>query len=289
MLEFTKLTLANAYELKPLLTHSYSRLCDYVYGTVLLWRDMWPLDFAIYNNTVFIRLEIDKDRMGYMLPVSSDLEQALDVLDSYHQGDKLFYNVPKSEIETLKQRYDDITVTEIGSGGDYLYNADSMAALSGRKLHGQRNHLNYFERTWTFRTEKITDANVNDVKAFVERKVVSDSSDLFKEGNRKTFEVFDNLDVYDFSSLALYADDKLIGFTFGTLLNDTLYVTIEQADRDYRGAYPKLASSFVSEHLDKGALFVNREDDLGNDGLRRSKLAWNPCEIVERYAVDTKM
>jgi len=285
MLEFSGLTLSNAHVLKPHLTHSYSRLCDYVYGTVLLWRDMWPLEFAISNNTVFMRQKSVNGNYGYLLPVCDDMEQAFTVLDSHHKGQKLFNNVPETELDSLRRHYRIISTKAIVAGGDYIYCAESMAALSGRKLHGQRNHANYFDRTWKHHFETITKNNVNDVKAFIEQKAVSASSELFEEGTRKTYEVLDNLDIYDFSSLAIYAGDQLIGFTFGTLLGDTLYVSIEQADRDYRGVYPKLASQFVSAHINKGALFVNREDDIGDEGLRRSKLAWNPCEIVERFAV----
>jgi len=285
MLEFSALTLAKASGLKPLLTHSYSRLCDYVFATVLLWRDMWPLDFAVFDKTVFMRIEVTEGQKGYMLPVGGDLMRSFEVLDSFCPGEKLFYNVPQIEIEAIRKHYDIVSVETIGSGGDYIYDAASMAALSGRKLHGQRNHANYFERTWKYRFENITDANVDDVKAFIKSKAVTASSELFFEGNRKTFELLDNLDIYGFTSLALYAQDEIVGFTFGSLLGDTLYVTIEQADRDYRGAYPVLASNFVSRHLDAGAVFVNREDDLGDEGLRRSKLAWHPCEIVERFAV----
>jgi len=286
MMEFSALTLENANELKPYLTHSFSRLCDYIYGTVLLWRDMWPLEFAVCDGIAFMRVEVYNGSTGYMLPVGGDLKHALDILDSYIPEGKLFFNVPQPEVDFLKLRYGNVSVKSIGSGGDYIYDADSMAALRGRKLHGQRNHANFFERTRNYRFEKISSSNVCDIKAFIESKAVTASSDLFFEGNRKTFELLDNLNVYDFSSLALYVDDNVVGFTFGTLSDDTLYVTIEQADRDYRGAYPVLASKFVSDHLDAGAVFVNREDDLGDEGLRRSKQAWNPCEIVGRFSVN---
>ena len=285
MLDFSRLTLADAPKLRPLLTHSYSRTCEYIFGTLMLWRDMWPMEFAIYNDTVFIRLEVTKGQVGYILPVGGDLEQALGVLDAYQQGKKQFYNVPAAEVEILRRRYKSMVIKELDSGGDYLYKADSMAALKGRKLHGQRNHLNYFERTWAHHSEKITDANAQDVKAFFERTSPSKPSDVFQEGYNKTFEVLDNLDVYQFSSLALYADDKIVGATFGTLLGDTLYVSIEQADRDYRGAYQKTASAFVAAHLEAGAVFVNREDDMGDEGLRRSKQAWNPCQIIDKFSV----
>ena len=295
MLEFSGLTLADAPRLKPLLTHTYSRICDYVFGTLFFWRDMWPAEYAIHDNTVFIRLELEPGgQKGYMLPVGGDLKESLYLLDTYFETQQtgaqenkniLYCNIPDKETKTLEQHYGNITITPVKSGGDYIYCAESMATLSGRKLHGQRNHSNYFERTWEHHFEEISKSNVQDVKAFIESKAVSSPTELFQEGNRKTFEALDNLDTYGFSSLALYADKALIGFTLGTLLDDTLYVTIEQADREYRGAYPKLASTFVSKHLHAGATHVNREDDLGNEGLRKAKLAWNPLEIIGRNTV----
>ena len=288
MLDFSRLTLADAPVLRPHLTHSYSRICEYLFGSVLLWRDMWPTEYAIHDGMVFLRYEVSAGQVAYLLPVGGDLEQALDVLDGYQQGPKLFTCVPWSEVELLKQRYSDVIVNPLEHGGDYLYDAESFATLKGRKLHGQRNHKNYFERNWAFHTEEITDANALDVKEFAKRLAMSVSSDLFREGTRKILEVLDNLDVYQFSSMVLYAEDKVVGFTFGSLLGDTLYVPIEQADKNYRGAYPKLASEFVSAHLEAGAVLVNREDDLGDEGLRMSKMAWHPCEIIEKFSVEVK-
>ena len=285
MLDFQRLTLANAPTFRPFFTHTYSRLCDYVFGTLLMWRDMWPTDIAVHDDMVFICLTIDKGQKAYMLPIADDLVHAIGVLDSHHPGEKLFYNVPETGVELLKRRFRNVNASVIETGGDYIYEAESMATLSGRKLNGQRNHRNFFERTWQHHLEEITEENIKDIKAFIDLKAVPASSALFEEGNKKTLEVLENPDLYNVSTMALYADNKVIGFTFGTLLADTLYVTVEQADRDYRGAYPKLASEFVSKHLDRGALFVNREDDIGNEGLRKAKLSWNPCEIVKRFSV----
>jgi len=220
-----------------------------------------------------------------MLPMGLGLEQALSILDAFHPGQKQFYYVAQAELEILHSRYDKVDAQKQRSTYDYLYDAHSIATLQGRKLHGQRNHRNYFERTWAFHFEEVTSANVKDVREFIESVAESKSSEFFLEGHRKTLEVLDNLDIYEFVSLALYAEGKVVGCTFGTLIGDTLFVTIEQANKDYRGAYPKLASTFASAHLDAGILFVNREDDLGDEGLRDSKLAWQPIEIIEKFSV----
>jgi len=221
-----------------------------------------------------------------MLPIADNLVHALGILDSYQPGPKTFCYVPKTEIDVLKRHYKNIDIGLGNLGGDYLYCAESMATLTGRKLHGKRNHLNYFDRTWPHHFEEISSSNAQDVKDFIAQNLVHGSSDVFYEGNKKMLEALDNLELYGFSTLALYVDSRLVGFTFGTLLGDTLYVNIEQADRDYRGAYPKLASEFVNRHLDDGVKFVNREDDLDDEGLRKAKLAWNPCDIIERFSVE---
>jgi len=287
-MEFNRLTLANATEIKPLFTHTYSRLCDYVFGTVLLWRDMWPTEFAVHGDSVFLRIEVEKNQFEYMLPITNSLPLALSALDSYQPESKTFCYVPKTEIDILKRHYSDAKVRPGNLTGDYLYCADAMSTLSGRKLHGKRNHANYFDRTWSHHFEEITSSNVQDIKDFIAQKTVSSSSDIFVEGNKKTLEALDNLDLYGFSALALYAESHVVGFTLGTLLGDTLYVNVEQADRDYRGAYPKLASEFVTRHLNAGVAFVNREDDLDDEGLRKAKLAWNPCDIIDRFSVEVK-
>jgi len=252
----------------------------------MMWRDMWPLEFAIYDEKVlFLRIEISEGNTGYLMPIGIELEHALGILNSFHQGQKIFYNVAQEELEKLQQIYGSVSANKQLSAGDYLYDADSIATLKGRKLHGQRNHCNYFERTWAFHFEEVTESNVSDVRHFFERFSDAKSSVFFQEAYHKILEVLDNLDLYQFSSMALFAESKIVGCTFGTLIGDTLYVSVEQADRDYRGAYPKLASAFVSAHLDSGALFVNREDDMGEEGLRSSKHAWNPCQIIDKYTV----
>ncbi|MCL2425780.1 MAG: phosphatidylglycerol lysyltransferase domain-containing protein [Oscillospiraceae bacterium] len=288
MLEFNRLTLDNASNVKSLFTHTYSRLCDYVFGTVLLWRDMWPTEFAVSDNSLFLRVEVEEGKTEYMLPITDNLEHALGTLDSYQPGPKTYCYVPETEIDTLKRHYSNIDI-EIGNlNGDYLYCADAMATLSGRKLHGKRNHSNYFDRTWSHHFEEITSSNAQDIKDFIALKTVIASSDIFIEGNKKILEALDNLESYDFSTLALYVDNHVVGFTLGTLLGDTLYVNVEQADRDYRGAYPKLASEFIARHLDDGVAYVNREDDLDDEGLRKAKLAWNPCDVIQRFSVEVR-
>jgi len=286
MLDFSRLGLADAPKLRPFLRHTYSRTCDHVFGTIMMWRDMWPLEFAVYDDkALFMRIEMAEGNKGYLMPIGMEPEYTLGILNDFHQGQKQFYNVAQEELETLQRVYGNVSAMKQVSAGDYLYNADSIATLNGRKLHGQRNHCNYFERTWAFHFEKVTNDNVRDVRVFFERFSDAKSSVFFQEAYHKILEVLDNLDIYQFSSLALYAEDKIIGCTFGTLLGDTLYVSVEQADRNYRGAYPKLASAFASAHLDAGALFINREDDMGEEGLRSSKQAWNPCQIIEKYSV----
>lgn len=77
----------------------------------------------------------------------------------------------------------------------------------------------------------------------------------------------------------------MVGFSLGEYDGDTLYVHVEKANTDYRGAYQVLMTSFIREFAKEGIAYVNREDDAGDPGLRKSKLSYNPIWLVKKYTV----
>ena len=86
------------------------------------------------------------------------------------------------------------------------------------------------------------------------------------------------------TGLCLYVNGKMSGFTAGEIIDDTLYVHIEKASTDIRGAYQILVKEFAKMHKDS-AIFINREEDMGDEGLRKSKLSYNPCTLIPKYTI----
>ena len=81
---------------------------------------------------------------------------------------------------------------------------------------------------------------------------------------------------------------EIVAASFGEIVGDTMYVHIEKALRSFRGAYPMITSQFLHYYFQDGLLFVNREEDMGDEGLRYSKSAYHPCCLLKKYIIEEK-
>jgi hypothetical protein len=172
---------------------------------------------------------------------------------------------------------------------DYLYKAEDIASLEGRRYSGQRNHINYFLRTYQdISLSDMADADIPDVKAFFEEYNADNpkDSDTFIEEKQKVFEVLDNFNIYKMPGMVLRVSKRIVAFSIGEIIGDTLFVHIEKANRDYRGSYPYILQQFVSRYLPVGVAYVNLEDDAGDEGLRRFKESYHPTDYIKKYEIE---
>lgn len=98
-------------------------------------------------------------------------------------------------------------------------------------------------------------------------------------------EVAENYEKYDMPAAVLSVGGRIIGFTVGEIIGDTFFCHIEKADTDYQGSYPMLTHLFLAKFMTPAVKYVNREEDVGDEGLRRSKQAYHPCEMLKKYTV----
>ena len=220
-----------------------------------------------------------------------------------------FYPVPKDELDRLQEFFPNSAAISNRDAFDYLYRAEDLKYFRGKKLSGQRNHVNKFLKTygnWSFRviTEEdhvnkflktygnwsfrvITEEDIPAVKAFLDRYAAGrdKAAASFHEDLRKTHEVLDNYQLYDMLGGMLLVDGNIVGFSLGEIVGDTLFTHIEKADRDYQGCYQMVVAQFAQQFAHEGVHFINREDDAGDPGLRTSKLSYHPVALLEKYTV----
>ena len=118
---------------------------------------------------------------------------------------------------------------------------------------------------------------------FLSSRERSEATDAESE---KINEIFDNLDKYfshGFFGGVLYVSGKAVGFSIAESIGDTMFVHVEKADVAYEGAYQMLVCSFADHFRRDGVSYINREDDAGNEGLRKSKLAYQPIALLPKY------
>ncbi|HPU63195.1 MAG TPA: phosphatidylglycerol lysyltransferase domain-containing protein, partial [Mobilitalea sp.] len=80
-------------------------------------------------------------------------------------------------------------------------------------------------------------------------------------------------------------DGKIVAMSVGEIINDTLYCHIEKADRNYHGSYQMIVREFAKNTITDQVKYINREDDAGDEGLRKSKLSYHPYKLLNKYCV----
>ncbi len=175
---------------------------------------------------------------------------------------------------------------------DYVYSAEKLATLSGKKLHGQRNHCNRFEKEhdWSFRA--MTADDLPACRAFLDewmRDYEPEEGDGIANEYAAIGRAFDSFEALGLEGGLLYADGALCGFTLGEKISsDTFDVHFEKARRGLNGAYAMVNREFVRQILQAHPeiLWINREDDTGRPALRTAKLSYHPAFMVEKYTVE---
>ena len=180
--------------------------------------------------------------------------------------------------------------TEDRDYADYLYSADKLISLAGKKLHGKRNHINRFtaEHDWSFRD--LTPELFPDCLALLARWAEdADNAAGTVDGEHaaiaRAFEYYDALGLL---GGALFAEGELVGFTVGEKISaDTFDVHFEKARADLNGAYPTVNREFVKLVRERypEIAYINREDDMGLENLRKSKESYDPDILLRKFTV----
>ena len=176
-------------------------------------------------------------------------------------------------------KYDD-------GNNDYIYSTEKMASLSGKKYHGKRNHITNFKKNnpdWSF--EKISKDNIDECLALHSKWIDNKDPDdedysLEFEAVKKAFEYFDELDMV---GGLIRVNGEVIAYTLGEpQMNGRCFVShFEKAPADMIGAYPIINQEFTKNCLMQYE-YVNREEDLGIEGLRKAKQSYHPEIWLEK-------
>ena len=295
-LQFRALTKADIPTILPYLEYAKARTCDFTIGGLLMWADYFSYSYAIYDDTLFIKgvTEDDVTRPAFSLPMGKmPIRESIALLKDYcRENDYMplvFSAVPERYVESMKL-LGATEVTPLEDWGDYLYDAQALATLSGKKLSKKRNHVNRFMADNPgYTNEPLTPDRVDDVLAFYRASRLPQSKPALADIEREqVIDVLENLDRYPFMGAILSTPkDGIVAFTLGEVIGDTLYTHIEKMNHEINGAgetINKLFAEYVTGHCPE-VRYINREEDVGDPGLRYAKQSYHPAEILAKYNV----
>ncbi len=290
MLCFKPLTLQDYEVVSHYLAYEKALICDTMPGTIFMWRDYFHTEFCIDAETLYFRITYPDGMVAYSVPCGKDFAQAnLDKLAEYvkEQGAPLVFSpVTPEQISLLEEHFTIQESRPVRDWYDYIYNVTGMQTFSGKKLHGQRNFLNRFNKLYPeARVEAISAENLDLCKKFLKEYSTDALSSSATAEISSVREVLDHYDRYGLLGTCILVNDVVVAFAIGSQRENMLFEHIEKASRDYPGAYQKIASEFAKMYGTGKIEFVNREDDMGNLSLRTSKLAYKPVLLSEKYII----
>lgn len=286
-------------ELRPFFDLVDYEACEYCFTTLYMWRHVYHTNYYVSDDFAIIVGEYEGDRFS-VLPLASkeNMHKAIEFMVNYFKSEdyKIYLRaVTKEVVDLLDEEYPGkFNYIEERDYFDYIYDAESLRTLAGRKNQKKRNHLNYFIKEYegrvNYKTLSKEDFNecIRVLKSWIKDKEAQNSDD---EGIDDEFigikKIFDNYDILkeDVKVGGVYIDGELQAFSIGEKINDNMAVIhIEKANSDIRGLYQYINQQFLLNEF-SDVEFVNREEDLGIEGLRKAKLSYHPCRFVEKFTV----
>lgn len=294
MLEFKEITISDREWMEPLFKLSDCRSEEYSFTFTYIWRNVFGYKAARVGDFLIIKADRMSRSPVYLFPPGrGDIGEVMSVLekDAAQNGHALiFHPVLKDEKHLLECQYPGrFSFEPLSDYFDYIYDAQSMITLTGKKLHAKRNHINRFIEAnpdWAY--EPITPENVHEVLMmnddWLRINMSGDSSKTLIDESRSVSAAINEFAELNLDGGLIRAGGRVVAFSIGDKLNfDTYLVQAEKAYGEIQGAYAIINREFA-KHNCQGFTYIDREDDSGDEGLRKAKKSYYPVFMVEKYA-----
>jgi len=285
-MEFKTLLEDDIEIIRSFLPYAKNRFCDYTLGNIFMWRKQNETAYAIIDNTLIVKQEYEAHKYAFLFPVGEHVEAALDAIDddclSRHEL-PAYFACGENEHALLMKHYCHFHCLSDRGWSDYLYLLSDLRDLPGKKYDSKRHNAHRFWKDnpqAEFHWLKKEDLPLFD--AFEAAYLLGNSGrDISKEEFLYAREMLTKFEIIPAKVGYFILDGKVIGFTLGEVRGDTVYLHVEKALRSYNGIYQALESRYLAEFSPE-VIYVNREEDDNNLGLREAKLQLHPSEILDK-------
>lgn len=292
MIPFHRACLEDKAPYESILMNCPERGCEYSFANLFLWGRQ---EIAFVENcVVFFSHFFGRSVYPYPLGIG-DKKAALEAIlaDSRQRGIPCrITGMTEADRQELEDLFPDrFSIRPARDSFDYVYTVDALADLKGKKLQKKRNHVNRFRTEHPdYRVEPICCENVARIQHmvndwYVSRKLSDPEGDYFLESLAMA-KAFRHYDALNMEGIALLEGDRVLAVTMGSLMApDMMDVHFEKAVEDVPGAYNTVNAEFARHIRLKfpEVRFLNREDDMGLEGLRTAKLSYLPDHMIEKY------
>lgn len=284
--EFSPLSLEAVQAIKADLQQQKDGMSELTFGSLYFFRNTYKYKISRFNERTLIFLGEEQKKafffiIGDPLPLATFKELYNDcaywklISESYLTDNVAFF-------QNLKE-----PPTEDRDNFDYLYTRLSLSTLSGKQLHKKKNHVNGFLSNYPDFTLKKLDTDTKKDASKILDIWATEQTNLQETDYEAAQQALTLPEIADFLSLILYVQGVPVAWCLAELAaqGTTAVVHFEKARTDFRGSYQYINYAFA-QSLPEQVVYINREQDLGDEGLRHAKMSYKPEGFVKKYRLD---
>lgn len=290
MISFKNIELSDKEWIDACLKEADYQGCDYSFTSNYIWRNIYHVQVAKVMGTYCVKVEYN-GKTSYSLPAGKEhVKEAIECMMEDAKERKIPFvlrGITERWIPILEEWFPDtFSITLNRDESDYIYSVDKLSTLAGKKLHGKRNHIHRFKDSGDWEYLPITEDNINECfqmnQKWLETNLTSEDDGVLEE-SKAVEEILTHFFELKVQGGILKRDGEVVAYTIGEPLNSEIFVVhIEKAFYNIQGAYPMINQQFVLNNC-QNYLYVNREEDAGDEGLRKAKLSYYPDILLHKY------
>jgi uncharacterized protein len=287
--EFRPIDLSDKDQFNRFLSEDPPAISELTFTNLFMWRDCYNTLWQIRKNCLLLVMRPNREPAFALPPVGpGDKVEAIEFLIGFLRQAPSEPRICRASEDFIEKFVDkkSFAAMEDRNNSDYVYLALDLVELPGNKFHKKKNHLNKFIKNYQFEYLKLDAALIERIlemqEQWCELKDCPTNPDLLAE-DRAVYEALINYESLDFTGGAILIDSKVEAFTLGERLNsDTAVIHIEKANPEIPGLYAAINRFFCEDAL-SNFTYINREQDLGLEGLRKAKESYHPHHMVNKF------
>ena len=293
-LDFKPITSGDTDTLKKYFELQDYRTCAFTVGSATMWQKLYNLQLCENENTLTLSADYEGEGHCFSVPVGNgDLAAVTRAIynDCKQKNERcIFSDVPEAALGFLRSVFGEkrVIAEHFEDWDDYVYEATDLIEFAGKKFSAQRNNVNKFSRACPNAVFKPITRENFDIAAEFLKKYVAENCDETPSGQDECCADLELIDRYfdlDLRGAIMLDGDKVIAISIGEKIGDTLFIHVEMALTEYHGIYQAVVQSFAKMYA-TDVKYINREEDDGIEGLRKSKLSYRPVFMLKKHSVE---
>ncbi|MFA7636168.1 MAG: phosphatidylglycerol lysyltransferase domain-containing protein [Monoglobales bacterium] len=256
------------------------------FSNLFIWKAGYNMKYDVVDGFLVIFAGYDAVGEYFHMPIGNgDKQKVLLKLDEYMMGKYGGYSIRKllteeaSELDKfMPGKFEFEKNREFF---DYIYNVSDLVSLRGKKYHSKKNHLNTFINTYDYKYNIISEDNIEKCAYYARQWILERNPDSYMEEYTASKVLFENFFELGLKGAFLTVNDEIVAITVGENNFGTVIIHFEKADPKVKGVYAAINQMFLQNEF-SDAKYVNREEDLGIEGLRKAKLSYKPAILLEK-------